>query len=167
MLVRLGINTEAPLLKELFRSDRRIAVHHRDGYEALPGLVPPAQKRGLVLMDPSYELHDEFIRVTESLERAWRRWPTAMYMVWYPLHRRHPVRTFHRALQRSGIRRILVSELGINRGDRANRLAGSGLAIVNPPWRFDSVFAALTTWLESVLSQPGHIPARCHWLTRE
>jgi len=160
-------NTEAPLLKQVFRSDGRVAIHHRDGYEALPGLVPPPSRRGVVLIDPSYELRDEFIQVTQCLERAWRRWAAGIYLLWYPLHRRQPTLAFHRALRRSGIRRILVSELGINDSRLPNRLAGSGLVIINPPWHFETDFAGITLWLEKLLATPGHTAADTRWLVAE
>jgi len=160
-------NTEAPLLRDLFRDDRRVAVHHRDGYEALPGMVPPCERRGLVLLDPAYELRDEFIRTTEALLAAWRKWPTGIYLVWYPLHRNQPVAAFHRKLVQGGLRKALVSELHVGNSDAPNRLAGSGLLIVNPPWQFETKLVPLSRWLEPVLARGEHAPFQVNWLARE
>jgi len=160
-------NTEAPLLRELFREDRRVAIHHRDGYEALPGMVPPRERRGLVLLDPAYELRDEFIRTTEALLAAWHKWPTGIYLVWYPLHRNQPVGAFQRKLVQGGLRKALLNELHVGNSDAPNRLAGSGLLIVNPPWQFEAKLATLSRWLERALSRGEHAPFQVKWLARE
>ncbi len=160
-------NTEAPLLRELFRNDPRVAVHHRDGYEALPGMVPPKERRGLVLLDPSYELGDEFIRTTEALLTAWHKWPTGMYLVWYPLHRNQPVDAFQRKLVQGGLRKVLMSELHVGNSDAPNRLAGSGLLIVNPPWQFEEKLGPLSRWLELALARGEHAPFQVNWLIPE
>ncbi|MGH8379045.1 MAG: 23S rRNA (adenine(2030)-N(6))-methyltransferase RlmJ, partial [Gammaproteobacteria bacterium] len=65
---------EARVLREHFRGDRRVAVHHRDGYEMLKALAPPAERRGLVLMDPSFEKPDEFVKLLAALKNAHARW---------------------------------------------------------------------------------------------
>ncbi len=160
-------NTEAPLLRDLFRDDRRVAVHHRDGYEALPGMVPPRERRGLVLLDPAYELRDEFIRTTETLLAAWHKWPTGIYLVWYPLHRNQPVDAFQRKLVQGGLRKALINELHVGNSDAPNRLAGSGLLIVNPPWQFEAKLLTLSRWLESALARGEHAPFRVNWLAPE
>jgi 23S rRNA (adenine2030-N6)-methyltransferase len=159
--------SEVPLLRQLFDNDRRVTVHHRDGYEALPGLVPPRERRGLVLLDPSYELRDEFIRTTAALLTAWRKWSTGMYLVWYPIHRNQPVATFHRKLVQGGLRKALVSELHVDPGDKPNRLAGSGLLIVNPPWRLGEQLRSTVSWLAEAMATGEHAPPRVYWLIPE
>jgi 23S rRNA (adenine2030-N6)-methyltransferase len=159
--------SEAPLLRELFAGDGRVSVHHRDGYEALPGLVPPRERRGLVLIDPSYELRDEFLRVTAALLAAWRKWPTGVYLVWYPLHRAQPVTVFHRKLVQGGLRKILVSELRVGTADAPNRLGGSGLLVVNPPWQLENSLQAVMPWLARAMARGEHSPPRVYWLAPE
>lgn len=160
-------NSEAPLLRELFRGDRRVAVHHRDGFEALPGLVPPGEHRGLVLLDPSYELRNEFIRTTETLLAAWRKWPTGIYLVWYPIHRNQPVAVFRRKLIQGGLRKTLAIELHVDNSDAPNRLAGSGLLIVNPPWQLEDTLRAASQWLAQAMARGDHAPPRVYWLIPE
>src|SRR5690606_37221797 len=70
---------DAEALRANFRRDRRVAVHHRDGYEALPALVPPPERRGLVFLDPPYEARDEAERLGQALVAAVRKWPTGIY----------------------------------------------------------------------------------------
>lgn len=160
-------NTEAPVLRANFQGDRRVAVHHRDGYEALPGLVPPRERRGLVLLDPSYELRDEFVRTTETLLAAWRKWSTGMFLVWHPVHRNQPVAAFHRKLVQGGLRKALAAELHMGTDDAPNRLTGSGLLVVNPPWQFSGKLLAVSQWLARVMAQEQHAPPRVRWLVPE
>ncbi len=160
-------NTEAPLLRRAFAGDARVAVHHRDGYEALPGLVPPRQRRGLVFMDPSFELRNEFHRAVDSLTRAWRKWPTAPYLLWYPVRARQPLAAFHRALKRSGITGMLIAELMVAPEDTPNRLSGSGLVIVNPPWHFVEQLRQAQDWIRPLLDRGARRGSRLEWLVQE
>lgn len=160
-------NTEAPLLRERFAGDARVAVHHRDGYEALPGLVPPRERRGLVLLDPSYELGDEFLSTTTALLAAWRKWPTGMYLVWHPVHRLQPVAAFQRKLVQGGLRKALAADLHVGTGDAPNRLTGSGLIVVNPPWQFATHLQSVSLWLAQAMGRDSPPPPRVRWLAPE
>jgi 23S rRNA (adenine2030-N6)-methyltransferase len=160
-------NTEAPLLKAGFRGDAQAAVHHRDGYEALPALVPPAERRGLVLMDPAYEIRNEFRTATDALLAAWRKWPTGIYALWFPVQRRRPLAAFYRALGSAGMRKVLLNEMVVAPETRADRLTGSGLVIVNPPWGFEPALRGVMAWLLPRLEQGEHPPARVEWLVSE
>lgn len=158
-------NTEAPLLKKYFTDDSQVSVHHRDGFEGLNALLPPQERRGLVLIDPTYELGDEFERLTKVLIKAWRKWPTGIYAVWYPVQRGQPINQFHNDLRNSGIKKIYLSEIIVVPDTEPNRLSGSGIIIINPPWRFDQVLNKVTEWLVPVLDRGSRIPARCAWLS--
>ena len=119
------------------------------------------------MIDPAYELKDEFIRLTEAFTAAWRKWPTGIYLIWYPLQQRQPVPQFLRALKRTGIRKILVNELTVAPDDVPNRLSGSGLVVVNPPWQFDKEINEVTQWLAPVLNRGSGAPPRTRWLVAE
>lgn len=160
-------NTDAPVLRRAFSGDPRVAVHHRDGYEALPALVPPRERRGLVFMDPSFELKNEFHLAVDSLTRAWRKWPTAPYLLWYPVQARSPLAAFHRALKRSGITGILIAELMVAPEDAPNHLCGSGLVIVNPPWRFADSLLQAQDWIRPLLNRGSRRDSRLEWLVQE
>jgi 23S rRNA (adenine2030-N6)-methyltransferase len=157
-------SSEVPILKAAFRGDPQVAVHHRDAFEALPALVPPRERRGLVLIDPAYEVDGEFDRVVESLKSAWRRWPTGIYAVWYPVQRRQPLGRFRRLLRTSGVHSIFMSEFFVARDTAPNRLAGSGLMVVNPPWEFDRELQSVVDWLDPLLSRERHAAPRIEWL---
>ncbi|HEY7840090.1 MAG TPA: 23S rRNA (adenine(2030)-N(6))-methyltransferase RlmJ [Gammaproteobacteria bacterium] len=157
-------SSEVPILKSAFRGDPQVSVHHRDAFEALPALVPPRERRGLVFIDPAYEVDGEFDRVVESLKSAWRRWPTGIYAVWYPVQRRQPLGRFRRLLRTSGVHAILMNELFVARDTAPNRLTGSGLMVVNPPWEFDRELQAVVDWLDPLLSRERHARPRIEWL---
>lgn len=108
-------NTEIPILREHFENDQQVSVHHRDGFEGLGGLVPPREKRGLVLIDPAYEIKGEFDRVVETVTSAWQKWPTGIYAIWYPVQKRQPVPQFHYDLRKSGIKKIGMYPLTASR----------------------------------------------------
>ena len=157
---------ESTRLRELFRHDPRIHVHHRDGYEALKGLLPPPEKRGLVLIDPPYEAQDgEFAAIQAALRAAWLRWPQGVYAVWYPIKRRATLRPFHRWLSASGARKVLIAELQVRGDDSPLRINGCGLAIVNAPFRIDAGLAALLTALQPLLADGPGASQRLEWLT--
>ena len=160
-------NTEAPLLKKYFKNDEQVHIHHRDGFEALGGLVPPDEKRGLVLIDPAYEIKDEFERLTEVVIDAWNKWPTGVYAIWYPLQQKQPVPRFHYDLRKANIKKIFLHEFSVIPDTEPNRLSGTGMIIINPPWQLDKQIRVVLDWLVLKLDRGSHTPARCEWLVGE
>lgn len=142
---------EADALRELMRGDRRIAVHERDGYEALGALVPPAEKRGLVLIDPPYEDPLEFDRLAKTLMTAHRRWPTGVYATWYPITRGGGAERYLALMRTSGLRRLLAVELMLRRADSPVGLNGAGMLLINPPFRLDEALEEAVGWLAATL----------------
>lgn len=157
---------DAEILRRRFRADGRVGVHHRDGYTALKAMLPPPERRGLVLIDPPFEVRDEFALMRKGLESALKRWPTGMYALWYPIKSREPVARFHADLVMLGLPKTLVAEVMIDTGDAPDRLNGAGLVLVNPPWKLDEALSSLLPWLAGVLA-PGAGLARLDWLVAE
>jgi 23S rRNA (adenine2030-N6)-methyltransferase len=153
-------------LRRNFRNDTQVALHHRDAWEALPALVPPQEKRGLVLVDPAFEALDEFARMLKALGAAHRRWPTGQYALWYPIKHRAPVDMFLGALKATGLKKLLLLELTVHGALSAERLNGCDMVLVNPPWRFDAAMLELLPWLQARLAQSGG-DARVEWLSGE
>ena len=148
---------DAAALRRCFAGDTQVAVHRRDGWEALRGLLPPAQKRGLVLIDPPYEAPGELARVAAGLALARLRFPTAALAAWYPVKHRAPVREFHLALRASGLRDVMAAELWLREPLDAARLNGCGLVVANPPYRFEAAAQAILAALLGRLGrgEPG------------
>jgi len=159
---------EAAQLKKLFAHDARVGVHQRDGYAALGALVPPKERRGLVLIDPPFEAQeDEFRAIEAALDAAYSRWPTGTYAIWYPIKLREQTRPFHRWFASRKIGKTLVVELLRQPDDSALRLNGCGMVIVNPPWQFDQSLRRLMPALQERLKVSGPGQVRLDWLTRE
>jgi 23S rRNA (adenine2030-N6)-methyltransferase len=134
--------------------DRRARVMTMDGYTALKALLPPAERRGLIVIDPPFEVDDEFARIEAGLKAALRRFATGIYLIWYPVKDPAALAAFRAGL--AGIAppgRAIDCQL-IVAADDAPGLRGCGVIVVNPPWRFESDFAALLDDLARVLA-PG------------
>jgi 23S rRNA (adenine2030-N6)-methyltransferase len=139
---------DARLLARAFAGDGAVEVHAADGWGALRSDLPPPERRGVVLIDPAYEERDEFARLTRGLQAGYRRWATGVFVLWYPIKDEAEVAAFKQGLAASGIRRVLLAEMRRDASGRAaERLIGSGLAIVNPPWQLDGALATLLTQL--------------------
>ena len=143
---------DAATLKREFAGDAQVQAHRRDGYEALKAFLPPAERRGLVLVDPPYEAADEAERAVAGLAGAHRRWPTGVFALWYPIKERLWVWRLHEALAATGIRRQLVAELTVQPEDDWRRLNGCGMIVINPPWRLDGALADLLPRLHRALA---------------
>lgn len=157
---------DADTLRRVFRADARVGVHHMDGYTALKAMLPPPERRGLVLIDPPFEVRDEFTQMRKGLANALKRWPTGLYALWYPIKAREPVARFHADLSMLGLPKTLVAEIMIHGDDAPDRLNGAGLVLVNPPWKLDESLATLLPWLARVLA-PASGAAHLQWLVPE
>jgi 23S rRNA (adenine2030-N6)-methyltransferase len=159
---------EATRLRDLFHHDHRVHVHQRNGYEALKALLPPKEKRGLVLIDPPYEAQEAEYRVIEkALKAALERWPTGVYAVWYPIKLRSQVQPFHRWLQHCSARRVLRAELLVHPDDSPLRLNGSGMVILNAPWKLDEALRDALRVMAPMLSQERPAQWRLDWLVED
>jgi 23S rRNA (adenine2030-N6)-methyltransferase len=158
----------AQALSGHLRGDKRAKAIAIDGYTALNAYVPPKERRGLVLIDPPFEQPDEHSRLAQALAAAHRKWPTGIYAIWYPIKDTRETESFARRVARLGIARILRAELILPaRGEE--RLRGSGLILVNPPWRLEAELGMLYPALAQALTAPSKEGAttRIGWLTGE
>ena len=158
---------EADELRALLRGHPRAQVHERDGYEALLALLPPREKRGLVMIDPPYEQPDEFERLEQAIVAAHARWPTGVYTAWYPIKAGGADGRFLARMAASGVRRQLVAELTVERDDSPGGLNGAGMLVINPPWQLDERLAAALPWLHQRLAAEGRGRRRVSWLVPE
>ena len=159
---------EAAKLRDLFRGEPRVAVHERDGYAALKALLPPKEKRGLVLIDPPFEAQDAEFRVIEAaLAAAYTRWPTGVFAIWYPIKLGQHVQPFYRWLKQSGWTKVLAAELLLHPDNSALRLNGCGMVIVNAPWKFDRQLEELLPVLAQHMAQGRFGQHHLEWLVGE
>lgn len=159
--------TERRSLERTLALHRNVNVRAEDGYAGMRAVLPPAERRGLVLIDPPYEDSNEFERAVDALLEAHHRWPTGIYAIWYPVKDRADLTRFHSRLIQSGLRRILCAELSLFPEDSRVALNGSGMIIVNPPWRLDASLRALLPALHRALRGDQGSGAHCEWLVPE
>ena len=143
-------------LKREFAGDRAVEVRQADGYKALKALLPPPERRGLVLIDPPFEAPDEYERLSRALRQGVRRFATGCYAIWYPI-KDDGVAAF---VQEIAAYKALTLELHVD-GIEPGKLAACGLAVINPPWTFEEAMAEALPWLgatldaEAVISRPS------------
>lgn len=151
----------AAALEKRFGRNRQVHIHRRDGFEGLVAVVPPRERRGIALLDPSYERKNEFTRVAEVVGTCAKRWGNGVYAVWYPLIRHAGPARLVEGLGKLGLPRTFRVELEVAPG--AEGLRGSGLVIANLPYRVDAELAELLPWLERRLGG-GSGAWRAQWL---
>jgi 23S rRNA (adenine2030-N6)-methyltransferase len=146
---------DAPALRAAFAGDSRVFVHERDGYLAMRAFLPPPEKRALVLIDPPYERADEFDVVVKHLAGAWEKFRSGVFVVWYPLKHRAPVRGFFEALRLTPVRDVVAAEFWRREPVDPGRLNGCGLLVVNPPFGFEAAAAPVLEAFVEVLGEAG------------
>ena len=127
---------EAALLKQVLAPFRKARVEEGDGHARLMALLPPPERRGLVLMDPPFEAEDEFNMLAQSLAAALRRFATGIYLVWFPVKEQSTVRAFLGEVLNSGVRKALMISISIKAPE--GRLGQAALLVLNPPFGLDT-----------------------------
>ncbi|MBS0527331.1 MAG: 23S rRNA (adenine(2030)-N(6))-methyltransferase RlmJ [Proteobacteria bacterium] len=138
---------EALSLKREFAGDRAVEVRQADGYHALKALLPPVERRGLVMIDPPFEKTDEFETLSRGLKHALRRFATGCYAIWYPIKDEEAVAAFEETL--AGFK-VLILEARVN-VVAEGKLGACGIAVINPPWTFQEAMAESLPWLAAPL----------------
>ena len=148
--------SDFPRLQAQFRGRPQIHCAREDGFEALRRLLPPAPRRGLVCIDPSYELEADYARVVEALQGALRRFATGCYLVWYPIVQRAAALELPDRMKALGAGRWLRAELRVQTPPAAGYgLYGSGVFVLNPPWALPATLQQVLPWLASRLALDG------------
>lgn len=154
-------------LHMLFDGDYQSRITLLDGWLALGGHLPPKEKRGVVLVDPPFEIEGEFDRLVEGLKQGYRRFSTGTFCLWYPLKKGAPIADFHEKLKALEIPKMLCAELSVRSDRETTGLTGSGLIIVNPPFTLKADLERLLPFLKERLAQDRFASARSFWLRGE
>lgn len=154
-------------LSEEFLFSPRTAVQLMDGYIGVRAMLPPLERRALVLIDPAFEAQNEFEQVISALADGLKRLPAGVFATWYPLTERARLETFFEGLATLQIPPTLVLELTIAGAQSGKKMRGCGVAVINPPWRFEGVAKAMLESLAGLLSQGAGAGCRVHWLVPE
>lgn len=161
---------------------KNIAIHHRDGYEGLLALTPPDMQRGMVLIDPSYEVAAEYQQVVNTIKAAYKKWNSAIYAIWYPLisDRKTLNTRFESTSSKTGksegmlqslaqgpFKNLLNIELCVTNGGAAEGMYGSGMAIINAPWQLDVQIRESLLELMPLLALDSSASFSIDWLIEE
>ncbi len=153
------------LLQELFTKDRRTKVHKIDGFAQLKGALPPIERRGMVLIDPPYELNHEYADVAKAVVDGIKRWATGTFAIWYPVVHSDDVDFLQRKLSNAGLPGTLQIELNVVQGNNRFGMTGSGMIVVNPPWKLEQQMNELLPWLVDKLGQSPEAHFKLRWLS--
>ncbi len=145
----------------------RIRTEIGDGYAALKAFLPPEERRGLVLIDPPYESLDELKTMLRAFAEAYLRWPTGIYLIWYPIRSAAQRSMVHQRFEAQGIPKILYADLAIHPDDAGVGLAGSGLMLINPPFGADEYLRAAYTAIHAGIAAAGSGYVEVNRLTPE
>ena len=146
---------ERARLKAAIGGDRRAKVMALDAWVALKSLLPPKERRGIVLIDPPFEEAGELDRMVEGLAQGLQRFATGIYLAWYPIKDLKPIARFHAGLAALGVPELMRIELLIQRPSDPERLNGCGLIVANPPYTLEGELAAILPDLSRRLAAGG------------
>jgi len=126
---------EYKFLKDnMYRQDKRIAIHHMDAYAAMKAFLPPKTPRGIVMIDPSFEKRNEFLMLEHVLTHSLKHWRQGHYLIWYPIKDKKNVARFQQFLL--GLSADLVCiDFFIKNPAITTNLMGCGMALINSPWK--------------------------------
>lgn len=142
----------AALRRSLPRTGR-VQVHQRDGYEALNALLPPPQRRGLVLIDPPFEATDELARLNAALGPALKRFGHGVYILWRPLKNESALRAADAELRAQGVRETLRADLWVDTPQPEGRLNGSSILVINPPFGLEAALREALPFLADAMGR--------------
>jgi 23S rRNA (adenine2030-N6)-methyltransferase len=157
---------EFPTLKQSFQNNRQFQLFQEDGFDGLIRLLPPQFRRGCILIDPSYEVKQDYVRAIEQLLRAVKRFATGVYLLWYPVVERSRIDSMQRALIKSGVRRLYCFELQ-HAISHSEGMWASGLFAINPPWMLMERMQTMLPILAERLGETGSFGFRCEELVGE
>ncbi|ELI5735663.1 23S rRNA (adenine(2030)-N(6))-methyltransferase RlmJ [Vibrio fluvialis] len=158
--------SDYPLLEQEFHRDRQVAIFKEDGFARLKASLPPKERRGLVLIDPPYELAKEYRDVVQAIAQSYKRWATGIYAIWYPVVNRCDIDDMIEGLQGLGIRKILQIELGVSPDTNERGMTASGMIVINPPWKLESQMQSILPFLkEAIAPATGHY--KVEWIVPE
>ena len=146
---------EARAAEREIESLGRVRTEIGDGYAALKAFLPPEERRGLVLIDPPYESLDELKLMLQAFADAYRRWPSGIFLMWYPIRSATQRSLVHARFEALQIPKMLIADLAIHPDDAGVGLAGSGLMIVNPPHGADGYLRDAYAVIHQAIAAPG------------
>ncbi|WP_373779035.1 23S rRNA (adenine(2030)-N(6))-methyltransferase RlmJ [Glaesserella sp.] len=156
-----------PLLRQEFAKKPNVVTKRENGFQQLKSALPPKEKRGLVLIDPPYELKEDYELVVKVIIEGYKRFATGVYAIWYPVVLRQHTKRIVKGLQETGIRKILQIELAVRPDSDQRGMTASGMIVINPPWQLESQMKNILPYLTDVLVPEGTGSWTVEWITPE
>jgi 23S rRNA (adenine2030-N6)-methyltransferase len=160
----LGRNLDLCPRREAGVSSRRTVARCGEGLAALKSDLPPLERRGLILIDPPYEQPSERDEIIAALEAGLQRFENGVFALWYPIKQRPFLSRWLNRIARLTERPVLTIENSLVPDELGNRLTGSGLLIINPPWQFEPLIRPTLTYVNAALREDTAAPCAITWL---
>ena len=148
-------------LEQQFYRARNVYVRQIDGYQGLLALLPCQSRRAFVLIDPPYEMKDDYEKVVSVVCQAHRKMSNTLFAIWYPVVDRSRIETIESQFKESGIRNIARFELGVRADTDEWGMTSAGMIVINPPWTLFDQMQALLPQLAKAVSLDGGLHYQC------
>ncbi|WP_334054335.1 23S rRNA (adenine(2030)-N(6))-methyltransferase RlmJ [Pasteurella multocida] len=159
--------SDYPLLRNNFKEFDNVTTKRDNGFQQLKATLPPKERRGLVLIDPPYELKEDYDLVVSAIEEGYKRFATGIYAIWYPVVLRQQTKRILKGLEKTGIRKILQIELAVRPDSDQRGMTASGMIVINPPWTLTQQMQNILPYLTNVLVPEGTGSWTVKWITPE
>lgn len=159
--------SDFPLLRQEFAKQRNVTTKRENGYQQLKATLPPKEKRGFILIDPPYELKEDYDLVVSAIQEGYKRFATGVYAIWYPVVLRQHTKRIVRGLEATGIRKILQIELAVRPDSDQRGMTASGMIVINPPWQLENQMKKILPYLTHILVPEGTGSWKVEWITPE
>lgn len=159
--------SDYPILRNNFSDYKNVTVKCDNGFQQVKATLPPKERRGLVLIDPPYELKEDYDLVVKAIEEGYKRFATGTYAIWYPVVLRQQTKRIFKGLEATGIRKILKIELAVRPDSDQRGMTASGMVVINPPWTLETQMKEILPYLTKTLVPEGTGSWTVEWITLE
>jgi 23S rRNA (adenine2030-N6)-methyltransferase len=128
---------------------KKVFIKQSDGYQGVLGLLPPPSRRGVVLIDPPYELKEDYQKAVSTIIKAYKKFATGTYILWYPVVKRALVNEMQSTFINSDVKNLMQVEFCLSDDTDEYGMTGTGLFIVNPPWQLAQQMAEVLPYLKA------------------
>lgn len=153
-------------LKGNFYKDERVSIHNRDGFEGVNACMPPDPARGVVLIDPAYEVKQDYLDAVKAIEQSIKKWPHGIFLLWYPMlaTQRDKTDILKKKVANLPINNLLSIELAVEQQQRDFGMFGSGMLVINAPYQLDKIMQPVAKQLAKKLAQDDKAYGQAEWL---
>lgn len=159
--------TDIELLQETCQRWNKSHVKQTDGYEGLLSLVPPPCRRAVVLIDPPYELKDDYPKAVKTIIKAYKKFATGTYILWYPVVKRELIDKMQNDFVQSDVKNVLQVEYCQQADSDEYGMTGTGLFIVNPPWQLNEQLQEILPFMKKHMGKSNVSSFTLHQLITE